>query len=212
MLSSKPERKRTAVLPQPAVVDGFEHITRYFDAGNHRFAAKLLPGQYYLSRDETIVAVLGTGVAVCIRDRAQGLGGVAHVLEPQTPQGTGSSLALPALRTLLEALLAAGAQRGQLEAKLFGGACPRGETGAGGARSLALARAFLREAGVPIVAEDVGGGYPRKIDYCPADGRARIKRLRDLRNATIAERDQSFLGQSADGLPTPRYCQPSRQE
>jgi chemotaxis protein CheD len=170
-----------------------------------------LPGQYYLSRDETIVAVLGSGVAVCIRDRAQGLGGVTHVLEPETTQGMGSSLALPALRTLLEALQAAGAQRDQLEAKLFGGACPRGETDAIGARSLAVARAFLREAGVPIVAEDVGGSYPRKIDYCPADGRVRIKRLRDLRNATIAERDLSFLGQSADGLPTPRYCQPSRQ-
>ena len=187
------------MLQQPIAGQGFEHITRYFDAGNHRFAAKLLPGQYYLSRDETIVAVLGSGVAVCIRDRVQGPGGMTHVLEPVTAAGAGSSLALPALRTLLEALLAAGAQRGELEAKLFGGSCPHGETGASGARSVAVARAFLREAAIPIVAEDVGGGYPRKIDYCPADGRVRIKRLRDLRNATIAERDQSFLEQSADG-------------
>jgi len=199
------------VLQKPAAIHGFEHITRYFDGGNHRFAAKLLPGQYYLSRDETIVAVLGSGVAVCIRDRVQGPGGMTHVLEPVTTAGAGSGLALPALRTLREALLAAGAQRGQLEAKLFGGACPRGQTGASGARSLAVARAFLREAGIPVVAEDVGGDDPRKIDYSPADGRVRIKRLRDLRNATIAERDQSFLEQSADGLPTPRYCQPNRQ-
>lgn len=174
------------------------NINRYFDAGNHRFAAKLLPGQYYLSRDETIVTVLGSGVAVCIRDRASGLGGMTHVLEPAAAVPSPTVLLLS---RLVAALVAAGARPEGLEAKLFGAAGVVGELCEVGPRTLEVARDFLRAEGIRIIAEDVGGRYPRKIDYSATDGRARIKRLRDLRNDTILTRDRAYLGVVPEAVP-----------
>ena len=171
----------------------FAHINRYFDAGNHRYAAKLLPGQFYLSRDETIVTVVGTCVAVCIRDSSLGLGGMNHFLEPFATTGAVASPGEDAMLELVRALLDAGAQRRRLEANLFGGAHLLADHGVIAVRTVEFARLFLRQADIPVLREDVGGRYPRKIDFCPRDGRVRIKRLRDLRNDTIVERDRRFL-------------------
>lgn len=170
-------------------------INRYFDVGNQCFAAKLLPGQFYLSRDETIVTVLGRGVAACIRDRVLGLGGMTHVLEPDGAPGAGSTVLI--LGRLVEALIAAGARPEGLEAKLFGASIVGDGPGESASRTLEAVRAFLGSRAIRIVAEDVGGRYPRKIDFYCADGRVRIKRLRDLRNDTILRRDRAYLDAAA---------------
>jgi chemotaxis protein CheD len=172
---------------------GFEHINRYFDAVNHRYAAKLLPGQFYVSRSETIVTVVGTCVAACIRDRSQELGGMNHFMEPHATTGAMSSPGEDAMFDLFTALLDAGAQRHHLEAKLFGGSRILSYDCMVGERSIAFARLFLRQANIPLLEEDLGGPFARKIDYQPADGRVRIKHLRDIRNDTILERDRHFV-------------------
>jgi chemotaxis protein CheD len=194
-LSQRPSRLFTWTehMQPPSAPPGFEHINRYYDAVNQRYAAKLLPGQFYLSRDEAIVTVVGTCVAVCLRDRVLGLGGMNHFMEPYATTGAAASPAEDAMFTLYRALLDAGAHRPNLEAKLYGGAriltadCPIGD------RTIAYAQLFLRQAGIPIVEEDVGGHYPRKIDFQPQDGRVRLKHLRDLHNNTVADRDRQFL-------------------
>ncbi|HYN78652.1 MAG TPA: chemoreceptor glutamine deamidase CheD, partial [Lamprocystis sp. (in: g-proteobacteria)] len=98
-----------------------------------------------------------------------------------------------AMLELVKALLDAGGQRRHLEANLFGGANLLADHCVVAARSVESARLFLRQADIPVLQEDVGGRFPRKIDFCPLDGRVRIKRLRDLRNDTIVERDRQFL-------------------
>ncbi|HYN77719.1 MAG TPA: chemoreceptor glutamine deamidase CheD, partial [Lamprocystis sp. (in: g-proteobacteria)] len=145
----------------------FAHINRYFDAGNHRYAAKLLPGQFYLSRNEMIVTVVGTCAAVCIRDASRGLGGMNQFLEPHAATGAESSPGENALLELVKALLDAGAQRGYLEARVFGGANLLADYCVVAARTVESARLFLRHADIPVLEEDVGGRYPRKIDFCP---------------------------------------------
>jgi chemotaxis protein CheD len=177
----------------PPAPPRFAHISRYFDAANQRCVAKLLPGQFYLCRGETIVTVVGTGVAACIRDPVLGLGGMNHFLEPFATTAAESSLGEEAMLALVRGLLDAGAQRRDLEVKLFGGARILDPNCEIGARTIDTARRFLDHTGIALVEEDLGGSYPRKIDYCPQDGRLRVKRLRDLRNSTIVERDRRFL-------------------
>ena len=171
----------------------FAHINRYFDAVNNRYAAKLLPGQYYLSRGETIVTVVGTCVAACLRDPVLGLGGMNHFMEPYPTTGAVASPGEDAMFALYRALLALGAHRDRLEAMLFGGSRILSDDCAIGARTIEYAQLFVRQANIPLVQQDLGGRYPRKIDFCPLDGRVRIKRLRDLRNDTIIARDRLFL-------------------
>src|SRR4030067_2838491 len=62
---------------------GFNHITRYWDDQHGMFAAKLLPGEYYVTREqETIVTVLGSCVSACVRDTVMGIGGMNHFMLP----------------------------------------------------------------------------------------------------------------------------------
>ena len=66
--TSKPE--------QPDFIKGFETINRYWDKLHSTYAAKILPGEYYVTiHGEMITTVLGSCVSACIRDRVFGIGG-----------------------------------------------------------------------------------------------------------------------------------------
>ncbi|WP_198243342.1 hypothetical protein [methane-oxidizing endosymbiont of Gigantopelta aegis] len=71
-------------IPPPSV-PGFEHIRRYWDQENDIVAAKLLPGDFYVTREnEMITTVLGSCISACIRDIETGVGGMNHFMLPQT--------------------------------------------------------------------------------------------------------------------------------
>ena len=56
---------------------------RYYDRHFGLDAAKILPGEYYVSGEGTLlVTVLGSCVAACIRDAEAGIGGMNHFMLP----------------------------------------------------------------------------------------------------------------------------------
>lgn len=65
---------------QPACLPDFEHINRYWDRNHETWAAKILPGEYYVSQNkkEVIATTLGSCVSACIRDKVLGIGGMNH--------------------------------------------------------------------------------------------------------------------------------------
>lgn len=117
-----------------------------------------------------LTAVLGSCVGIALRDRGTGIGGLVHVMMPThngyaSPAAKHADTAVPAL---VDALVAAGARREMLEAKLVGGANvfsfePHGLLRCVGACNIDAARAALAAAGVPIVWQDVGGRIGRKM-------------------------------------------------
>ena len=69
--------------PQPKAPKGFSHINRYWDKQQGVFAAKILPGEFYVSlAGEMIVTVLGSCISACVRDRIKGVGGMNHFMLP----------------------------------------------------------------------------------------------------------------------------------
>ena len=53
---------------------------RYFDRHFDREVVKILPGEYYATTEDTvIVTVLGSCVAVCLRDPQKRIGGMNQV-------------------------------------------------------------------------------------------------------------------------------------
>jgi chemotaxis protein CheD len=127
--------------------------------------------------------VLGSCVSVCVWDDKSGAGGINHFLLPdQVSNGLSSPrFGNVAMRTLLDQLNKAGVPMTSLRAKLFGGASvlSGGEPlpDALGARNVELARVLLGLAGIPIVAEDVGGSHGRKLIFRTTDGAAWVRRL-----------------------------------
>ena len=64
-------------------IKGFEHVNRYYDPHMKSVAAKILPGECYVSnRGEMVVTVLGSCIAACIRDKTLGVGGMNHFMLP----------------------------------------------------------------------------------------------------------------------------------
>ena len=61
----------------PKALPGFEGINRYWDNKHNKYVAKILPGQFYISKnDELIATVLGSCISVCVTDPAMRIGGM----------------------------------------------------------------------------------------------------------------------------------------
>jgi chemotaxis protein CheD len=138
-------------------------------------------GQVTVAASPTaITTVLGSCVAVCLYDPVAGLGGMNHFLLPHHVERERSprfgSVAVP---QLVEALLAVGARRPALKAKVFGGSSviDAFRHRSLGEENAALALRLLEEAGVEVVEQDLGGARGRKLVFHTDDGSAWIRHL-----------------------------------
>ena len=124
------------------------------------------------------MTILGSCVAVCLWDRKAGVGGLSHYL---LPQGIGKGMSAHrygnlAIPELIRRILAIGARSDALQAKIFGGACLNTDgVSRLSARNIELARTYLAEAKIAIVAEDIGGSQGRKLIFRIPDGEAWVK-------------------------------------
>jgi chemotaxis protein CheD len=172
---------------------------RYHDRVHGIEAVKLLPGEYCVAtRPLLLVTVLGSCVAACVRDVELGIGGMNHFMLPDAdgaPAAAGGArYGTYAMEILLGHLIKLGAQRERLEAKVFGGGnvLPGLAQSNIGHRNAAFVESFLRTEGIRIAARDLADVHPRKVYYFPASGRALVKRLRELRNDTLLERERAY--------------------
>ena len=205
---------RLAKTQLPPALPGFEHLQRFWEPDTERWTAKILPGEYYVTRaDEAITTVLGSCISACIRDPKLGVGGMNHFMLPEDNSTAGNSWLDPgvalatryglyAMESLINDLLKLGAARNRLEMKLFGGGRILTSLTDVGRRNIDFVRAYARMEGYAIAAEDLGGTQPRKVVYFPAAGRVKVRRLRPIENRSIADREQiymSSIGKQSDG-------------
>lgn len=122
---------------------------------------------------------LGSCVAIVLYDEMSRVGGLAHVLLPNRSFSERDRCWLfvtEAIPALLEELEEAGAERSRLTARLVGGAAMFQDLAVQerpniGRRNVSAARRMLARIGIPIVAEEVGGGAGRSIDFDLSSGR-----------------------------------------
>lgn len=185
---------------QPLALPGYERINRYWDRTHDVYAAKILPGEYYVTlRGEMITTVLGSCISACIRDKKLGIGGMNHFMLPHDSQQDSygdSSLAARyghfAMEIVVNDILKNGGKRENLEVKLFGGGQVLAQKTSVGDDNISFVRDYLRSEGLPLLSEDLGGKHPRKVIFYPDSGRVRIKKLRTMANQTIAKREHDY--------------------
>ncbi len=190
---------------QPRALPCFGHINRYWDPSNHVWAAKLLPGEYYVSlHGEMIATVLGSCISACIRDVRLGIGGMNHFMLPGEADNGGSGwggaavsaatrYGTFAMEHLINNILKQGGRREDLEVKLFGGGRVLQIDSNVGLRNAEFAKAYLAREKLALAAEDLLGPYPRKIKFFPESGRVRVKKLREMHNDTIKRREERYF-------------------
>lgn len=173
----------------------------YYDRTFDCDAAKILPGEYYYTcKDMMIVTVLGSCVSACIRDRVTGIGGMNHFMLPDgggdvdSPVSASMRYGTYAMEVLINELLKAGARRENLEAKVFGGGnVLRGFVSMNvGERNAQFVRSYLRNENIKVLAEDLNDIYPRKVYFFPRTGKVLVKKLRQLNNNTLVNREQDY--------------------
>lgn len=173
----------------------------YFDRQHQSDAAKILPGEYYVTdRQMVLVTVLGSCVSACIRDPGTGIGGLNHFMLPHTGQDVGSPLSTSArygsyaMELLINQLLKLGARRAHLEAKVFGGGnvLPGLTVTDVGSRNAAFVLDYLGTEGIRVTAKDLVDTCPRKVYFFPHSGRVLVKRLKTLHNRTILDREREY--------------------
>ena len=177
--------------------------TRYFDRHFQQEAVKILPGEFYATRENgIIVTVLGSCISVCLRDPLANVSGLNHFLLPSSnDEGIAHDLmsesaryGVYAMELLINELLKLGARKSRLEAKVFGGGnVLKGITMANiGELNANFVLQYLRTEHIPIIAEDVLGEYPRKIYFFTESGEVKVRKIKSLNNTTIIDRESEY--------------------
>lgn len=175
-------------------------MKKFWDPRFQHFSVKVGPGDHYVTNkaDEMITTTLGSCIAVCMRDTAQGIGGMNHFMLPQSETGNwgGASAAMRygnyAMEVLVNDILRMGGARNRLEIKIFGGANVIRSSAEIGTRNIEFIQTYLRLEHMAIAAEDVGGKQGRRIVYFPSTGKVKLKRLSTQEITDVTQAEQNF--------------------
>ncbi len=128
---------------------------------------------------------LGSCVGIALRDPVTGIGGLAHVMLPESTafrnsSGNKAKYADTAIIEMVRQMEMAGAQRIRLVAKVAGGATMfsfqnKSDLVRIGDQNINAVRKTLGEIKIPILAEDVGDSYGRTVIFYPETGEYVIK-------------------------------------
>jgi len=174
------------------------YIDRYFRIP----AAKIGPGEFYATqRNMLIVTVLGSCVSACLRDPEANIGGMNHFMLPgrgadsDGPVSESARYGTYAMEVLINNLLALGAKRHRIEAKVFGAGRVVSGMSDIGERNAHFALEYLAREKIPVLAKNLGGEDASKVYFFPFTGKVLVKRLRTLRNNTILVRERDYAKQ-----------------
>lgn len=142
----------------------------------------IIQGETRVSGDPEVVltTVLGSCIAACLYDPLVKIGGINHFLLAEPGRGDTDPASMQrygvyAMEVLINAMLALGASRDRLKARIYGGASLRDNFQDIGAANARFARRFLRDERIALVGEDVGGTGARRVEFRPTLGLARCR-------------------------------------
>lgn len=184
--------------------DHFAHIRRMQDSRFPHEIAAILPGEFFVSSEPMIVyTVLGSCISACIRDPVADVGGMNHFMLPAPNEhqsgdawgGESTRYGSYAMERLINEILKRGGMKHRLEIKLFGaGRIYEGNIDVG-ARNIEWVLTYLKIEGLASVKTDLGDVYPRKLYYFTDSGRVLMKKLKQVKNETIADREVRYRKQ-----------------
>lgn len=136
--------------------------------------------------DTLVTSALGSCIGVALYDPELKIGGLAHIMLPDSSiareRANRGKFVDTAIEAMVEELENRGAECSRMEAKLVGGACMFSFAGKSpltdiGQKNVAAAKFILRRKGIRIVAEDTGKNYGRCVEFCCSTGKLKVKSL-----------------------------------
>jgi chemotaxis protein CheD len=186
----------------------FRHAVSQFE----QEVVTIHPGEYYATRDDTIIStVLGSCVAVGLFDAVLSMGGLNHFMLPgevgrdDLAANPNAKYGMFAMEMLINDLMKMGARKAGLRAKVFGGASVLRLSGVSAARipqsNIDFAVEYLKEEGIPVAASDVGGREPRKIFFYARSGKVLLKRIAPSMEVLVEREESRYYAALSEKKP-----------
>ncbi|MBR6216513.1 MAG: chemotaxis protein CheD [Spirochaetaceae bacterium] len=180
-------------------------MNSHFDSHFNKQIITILPGEFYSTTEPVLIStVLGSCISIALFDPELKLGGLNHFMLPTTnrcheisveEQGRYGDFAM---ELLLNDIFHKGSKKENLRAKIFGGGNVLGDgdfhKNRTGMNNISFALDYLQTEKIPIMANDTGGIYPRKIFYDPQTFKIYLKRIQrsDLALKEISSREAAY--------------------
>ena len=173
-------------------------------AGLH---VNILPGEYYVTnRPATIHTLLGSCVSACLFDPVNRVVGMNHFLlsnrryamELPTCMSEAGRYGIHAMELVINEMLKLGAKRSNLRAKAFGGGSiylnpeVKDNFYCVGEVNTRFIREFLKNDGIPLVAEDLGGENARVIHFLFDDYSVHVKKIGKTTASGLVQTERQF--------------------
>mgnify|MGYP002517678178 FL=1 len=146
-------------------------------------------GGYYAAKEPAVIkTVLGSCIAVCLFENKLKFGGMNHFMLPEMKEWekpeddyNHTRYGLFAMEVLINEIIKLGGKKENLTAKIFGG----GHVLTGMTsnllqipdKNIKFAKTFLAEERIPIISEDIGGSWPRKVFFFNTENRVLMKKM-----------------------------------
>lgn len=141
-----------------------------------------------IAKEPDVLTTLGLGscVGIALYDSNIKLGGLAHIMLPDSTQIKNNSnkakFADTAIQLLLEQMISEGARKNRIVAKIAGGAHMfdfknMDDMMRIGTRNVTTVTQILKEIHIPIIAQDTGDNYGRTIELHTSTGMLRVKTI-----------------------------------
>ena len=179
-----------------------EQFEPYFDDRINSMSIYVLPGNHYVqsSGNNAICTLLGSCVAACISDRNSAIGGLNHFLLPGQGNGGENSerYGVHAMEGLVNGILKLGAEKSNLEAKIFGGArvIETSKDDTVGDMNARFVTEYLTTENIPIMASDLGSNRARRVYFFPATGKVSVLNSSPRETGEMRRRDAEFMAQA----------------
>lgn len=132
--------------------------------------------------DVLVTYALGSCVGVCLLDSAVSVGGLSHIMLPESSGMSAASTPMrfadTALPMLIQQMESMGASKARMQAKIAGGAtmfATASDKFNIGERNIAAVKKILSENHIPIIAQDIGLDYGRTQFFYPETGIMEIR-------------------------------------
>jgi len=162
-------------------------MNRHFDPHFQKDIVTIHPGEYYSTFEDIYIAtVLGSCISIALFDISIHLGGLNHFMLPKSGREDVSTedegrFGNFAVELLINDLLKKGAKHENLRAKVFGGGnvleTSSSKMSMTGINNINFALSYLETERIPIVVNDTGGIFPRKIYFHPQTSKVYLKRI-----------------------------------
>lgn len=163
-------------------------MNKHYDPHFQKEIITIHPGEYCTSKEDIYIAtVLGSCISVALYDIKLGFGGMNHFMLPKSNRDEPLSsedegrFGNYAMELLINDMINNGSFKQNLRAKVFGGGnvldAGNSQMNMTGINNINFALNYLKEEGIPIIVNDTGGIFPRKIYFSPLTSKVYLKRI-----------------------------------